>query len=107
MAGVWAVLFQVLVGKSLPKSNVAPPPCSSANEVHAVKKREISVVRAFAKANVLITGAHGYVGSLVLEQLLRLCPTVNKARAPLELVLVFGAAKQELAALAVHPQQRG
>lgn len=38
----------------------------------------LSVAAAFAGRSVLITGATGYVGSLVLEQLLRVCPAVDR-----------------------------
>ena len=39
---------------------------------------ELSVAAAFSGAQVLITGATGYVGSLVLEQLLRVCSDVSR-----------------------------
>ncbi|KAK9806489.1 hypothetical protein WJX73_002497 [Symbiochloris irregularis] len=45
------------------------------------KQQQISIVSAFWGSTVLITGAHGYIGSLVLEQLLRLCPAVKKVYA--------------------------
>ena len=38
----------------------------------------LSVADAFDGRSVLITGATGYVGSLVLEQLLRVCPGVDR-----------------------------
>lgn len=37
----------------------------------------LSVKAAFAGATVLLTGASGYVGSIILEQLLRICPEVK------------------------------
>lgn len=44
----------------------------------ATPQPDVSVTAAFAGATVLLTGATGYVGSLVLEQLLRLCPGVER-----------------------------
>lgn len=38
----------------------------------------VSVCQAFAGRTVLLTGVTGFVGSLVLEQLLRTCPDVHK-----------------------------
>ena len=40
--------------------------------------QQLSVREAFAGRTVLLTGATGFVGSLVLEQLLRTCPDVHK-----------------------------
>ncbi|KAK9841845.1 hypothetical protein WJX81_007051, partial [Elliptochloris bilobata] len=40
--------------------------------------RTLSVRRAFSNSTVLITGATGYLGSLVMEQLLRLVPDVKR-----------------------------
>lgn len=40
--------------------------------------QHISVREAFAGRTVLLTGVTGFVGSLVLEQLLRTCPDVHK-----------------------------
>eukprot|EP00884_Botryococcus_braunii_P005665 jgi/Botrbrau1/1509/Bobra.178_3s0060.2 len=39
---------------------------------------QLSVAKSFKGATVLITGAVGYVGSVALEQLLRLCPEIRK-----------------------------
>ena len=39
---------------------------------------QLSVRKAFAGRTVLLTGITGFVGSLVLEQLLRTCPDVHK-----------------------------
>lgn len=39
---------------------------------------QVSVCNAFAGRTVLLTGITGFVGSLVLEQLLRTCPEVHK-----------------------------
>lgn len=38
----------------------------------------LSVKSSFRGRNVLITGVTGYVGSLVLEHLLRVCPDVGR-----------------------------
>lgn len=38
----------------------------------------LSVRSSFKGKNVFITGITGYVGSLVLEQLLRVCPDVGR-----------------------------
>eukprot|EP00210_Caulerpa_lentillifera_P002675 g2555.t1 len=38
----------------------------------------ISIRKSFHNSTVLITGVTGFVGSLVLEQLLRLCPSVKR-----------------------------
>ena len=40
--------------------------------------QQLSVREAFAGRTVLLTGATGFVGSLVLEQLLRTCPDVHR-----------------------------
>lgn len=40
--------------------------------------QHVSVHEAFAGRTVLLTGVTGFVGSLVLEQLLRTCPDVHK-----------------------------
>ena len=40
--------------------------------------QHVSVRKAFAGRTVLLTGATGFVGSLILEQLLRTCPDVHK-----------------------------
>ena len=87
--GFWAVLFWILVGKALPKLTLTSPPCdrSTAGSKHKTTikpqsiKPQLSILKAFHGSNVLITGASGYVGSLVLEQLLRLCPGVQKVKA--------------------------
>jgi fatty acyl-CoA reductase len=39
---------------------------------------ELSIPAAFSGHSVLITGATGYLGSLLLEQLLRLVPDIKK-----------------------------
>ncbi|CAL8472356.1 g11899 [Coccomyxa elongata] len=53
------------------------PPCSLEG-VHSSQlgHGRISIKSAFSGATLFITGASGYVGSVVLEQLLRFCPDV-------------------------------
>lgn len=41
------------------------------------KEGILSVKRAFSGSSVLLTGVTGYVGSIVLEQLLRVCTDVK------------------------------
>ena len=53
---------------------------------------QLSVRKAFAGRTVLLTGTTGFVGSLVLEQLLRTCPDVDK-------VYVVARKKQSVPAL--------
>lgn len=38
----------------------------------------LDIAESFAGSTVLLTGATGYIGSLVLEQLLRVCPNVSR-----------------------------
>lgn len=52
-----------------------PPPFA---DIRSGMTQSLSVAAAFAGRGVLITGATGYVGSLVLEQLLRVCPAVGR-----------------------------
>ncbi|KAK9791370.1 hypothetical protein WJX73_001101 [Symbiochloris irregularis] len=76
---LWAVAFwALLLGKALPEHDCVTPPCLADDEPASKTGRLISIVSAFSFSSVLITGAHGYLGSLVLEQILRLCPTVNR-----------------------------
>lgn len=55
------------------------PPCTLEG-VHSSQlgHGRISVKTAFSGATLFITGGSGYVGSVVLEQLLRFCPDVAK-----------------------------
>ena len=55
------------------------PPCSLEG-LHScpVGPGRVSVKAAFSGATLFITGASGYVGSVVLEQLLRVCPDVAR-----------------------------
>jgi fatty acyl-CoA reductase len=52
------------------------PPCCLPKQEVQILGPEISVKKAFSKAGVFITGATGYVGSVVVEQLLRLVPDI-------------------------------
>ena len=55
------------------------PACSLENAHSSpVGPGRISVKAAFSGATLFITGASGYVGSVVLEQLLRVCPEVAR-----------------------------
>lgn len=65
---------------------------NSANDATAAQ--QLSVCDAFAGRTVFLTGATGFVGSLVLEQLLRTCPDIHK---------VFVLVRQKRG---VPPQQR-
>ncbi|BDA50523.1 probable fatty acyl-CoA reductase 1 [Coccomyxa sp. Obi] len=69
----------------------SPSSSSHANEVFGIPKcstasdpplfpacPELSVQACFSGATILITGATGFVGSVVLEQILRVCPTVKR-----------------------------
>ena len=58
----------------------ALPPCSleGTHASSAVGHGHISVHAAFSGATLFITGASGYIGSVVLEQLLRSCPDVAR-----------------------------
>lgn len=51
--------------------------------LEAPPAERLSIRRSFEGQTVFITGASGYVGSLVLEQLLRTCPGLKKASAKL------------------------
>ena len=55
------------------------PPCGLEG-AHSgpVGPGRVSVKAAFSGATLFITGASGYVGSVVLEQLLRVCPDVAR-----------------------------
>ncbi|GMH35777.1 hypothetical protein BSKO_03645 [Bryopsis sp. KO-2023] len=55
-------------------NGVAQPPVVDEEAL----KGKLSVCKAFKGANVFLTGVTGYVGSLVLEHLLRVCPDVNR-----------------------------
>ena len=58
----------------------ALPPCSleGTHASSVVGHGRISMRAAFSGATLFITGASGYVGSVVLEQLLRKCPDVAR-----------------------------
>lgn len=49
-------------------------------EPEAPPAQRLSIRRSFEGQTVFLTGASGYVGSLVLEQLLRTCPGLKKVR---------------------------
>lgn len=57
----WAVIFWLLVGKTLPKHDCVSPPCQAAAAAAGAsaqnKKLEVSIVSAFYGSTVLITGA--------------------------------------------------
>lgn len=46
-------------------------------EENGTLERKMSVKETFKGKRVFLTGVTGYVGSLVLEQLLRVCPDVD------------------------------
>ncbi|EIE20590.1 hypothetical protein COCSUDRAFT_48572 [Coccomyxa subellipsoidea C-169] len=55
------------------------PKCSVASDPPILPAcPELSVQACFSGATILITGATGFVGSVVLEQILRVCPTVKR-----------------------------
>ena len=55
------------------------PPCNlEGGHSCPVGPGRVSVKAAFSGATLFITGASGYVGSVVLEQLLRVCPDVAR-----------------------------
>lgn len=55
------------------------PPCSlDGTHCSQLGHGRISVRTAFSGSTLFITGASGYVGSVVLEQLLRFCPDVAR-----------------------------
>lgn len=56
----------------------APLPAAGQLEDTPVKLQQLSIQESFAGRTVLLTGVTGFVGSLVLEQLLRTCPTIHK-----------------------------
>lgn len=56
------------------KESTDAPPCASGDDD---LKGTLSVKQSFKGANVFLTGVTGFVGSLVLEQLLRVCPEVG------------------------------
>lgn len=56
-----------------------PEPCTVVQEPPFFSPdAKLSVAESFKGATVLITGAVGFVGSVVLEQLLRLCPEITR-----------------------------
>lgn len=75
-----AGLLQIAVGIETPgemiyrKESIDAQPCDFGGDN---QKGTLSVRQSFKGANVLLTGVTGYVGSLVLEQLLRVCPEVG------------------------------
>ncbi len=58
--------------------SVTPLHDASQLEDTPLAHQQLSVRDAFAGRTVLLTGATGFVGSLVLEQLLRTCPEIAK-----------------------------
>ncbi|BDA41209.1 probable fatty acyl-CoA reductase 2 [Coccomyxa sp. Obi] len=56
------------------------PPCLAAHEeaVVATTSQPLSVVQSFSYSTVLVTGGTGYLGSLVMEQLLRVVPDMKR-----------------------------
>ena len=53
-----------------------PTATNKANAEHA--SQGLNIQQAFAGHTVLLTGVTGFVGSVVLEQLLRTCPDLDK-----------------------------
>ena len=57
----------------LPKHSPPPPPPTTPHPSH----HQPSILAAFSGADVFITGGTGFVGSVIIEQLLRLVPDLG------------------------------
>lgn len=78
-------------GVRCPDSSHKPHESSVGDAPLGTSSPRLSIRGAFRGSSVLLTGVTGYVGSLVLEQLLRVCPDVGN-------VYVLVRAKKSLSA---------